>query len=939
MTGNPPVDVQKCGQSIWHDNLNRDLIQSGKLQMLIDDYGVLGMTSNPTIFEKAISEGAAYDDTILDTYDLDANEAFDRLSIEDIQHAADLLRPIYDRTNGVDGYVSLEVSPLLANDTKTTLSEARRLFKRVDRPNLMIKIPGTAAGLPAIEEALFDGININITLMFAVANYLDVAERYLRALERRLEAGLPINTIASVASFFLSRIDTMVDKQLESSTRAADKQLLGKAAIASAKIVYKRFKEIFYSPRFDRLRAAGARVQRPLWASTGTKNPAYSDVLYVETLIGPETINTLPEATLKAFKDHGKVASTLEQGIDEAQVTFDRLAEAGIDLDKVTRQLQEDGVKAFSDSFRKLIERIEDKRKLLVNDFMRRQELALGSYRQAVEAEIKSLREQKCVARIWAHDAPLWRTEAEHVKSITSRLGWLTIATDGRIDRQRLRDLRAESRRLGWKHVVLLGMGGSSLAPEVLWKTFGQQDGYPALIVLDSTDPEAVLGVEKAVDLDKTLFIVASKSGTTLETLSMQRYFYAKYAANAGDHFVAITDPGSKLEGWAKDLKFRHTFLNPDDIGGRYSALSYFGMVPAALIGLDFERILETGAEMQQACGANATGSSNPALWIGAIMGVLADQGHNKMTFVTSPEIASFGDWAEQLIAESTGKDGKGIVPVTGAAVGKPSDYGDDRLFVHLRLGSSSGNPDTQMRLFQDAGHPMVTINHRDKYDIGAAFFEWEFATAVAGVVFKINPFNEPNVTESKNNTNRLLDAFKQTGHLPDESPLLSEDGVSLYADTTTAATLQQAPHQLSGMLAAFLGMALPGDYIALMAYLNPTPDHTDTLQLIGRKLRHISRRAVTLGYGPRFLHSTGQLHKGGPNTGLFIQITAADHDDPPIPEAPYGFSILKQAQAAGDLESLRGKGRRVVRLHLSEDSDKGLHKILDAIDAAEKQA
>src|SRR5260221_1041944 len=489
-------------------------------------------------------------------------------------------------------------------------------------------------------------------------------------------------------------------------------------------------------------------------------------------------------------------------------------------------------------------------------------------------------------------------------------------------------------------------MGGSSLAPEVLWKTFGQQPGYPALIVLDSTDPDAIKAVEDTVDLAKTLFIVASKSGTTLETLSMQRYFYAKYAANAGDHFVAITDPGSKLEGWAKDLKFRHTFLNPEDIGGRYSALSYFGLVPAALIGLEFEKIQDTGTEMQLACANNVMGINHPGLWLGTIMGVLAQQVHYKVTLIASPEISSFGDWAEQLIAESTGKEGKGIVPVTGGTVGMPHDYLDDRLFVYLRLDESSGNPDEQVRMLQEAAHPLVTLKLRDKFDVGAEFFRWEFGVAMAGIVLKINPFDEPNVTESKNNTNRLLDVFKQDGKLPDEPPVLSEDGVSLYADDATAKLLQDLCAQrnynasdLGGMLAAYFSLARSGDYFSLMAYMQQKPAYVDDLELIPRNLHHTFKRAVSIGFGPRFLHSTGQLHKGGPNSGMFIQITVADYANPSIPEAQYGFSTLKQAQAAGDLQSLQGHGRRVVRLHLTREVDAGLHKILDAINAAaEKQ-
>ncbi|MBX3065130.1 MAG: bifunctional transaldolase/phosoglucose isomerase [Anaerolineae bacterium] len=954
-TGNPPADVQQYGQSIWYDNISRDMIRSGELQRLLDEYGVVGMTSNPTIFEKAIGEGQFYDDAIHNLLDLDANEIFDQLAIDDIRAAADLLRPIYDRTKGLDGYVSLEVSPMLANDTETTLSEAKRLFKAVERPNVMIKIPGTPAGLPAIEEALYEGVNINVTLLFSVENYVQVAERYISALERRLEAGLPVSQIASVASFFLSRIDTLVDKQLENNIRAAqgrdldrvsaNRQLLGKAAIANAKVAYKRFKYLFYGDRFAKLREAGAMVQRPLWASTGTKNPAYPDTLYLDSLIGKDTVNTVPQATLFAFKDHGTAAPTLDYGLDEAQELLDKLTEVGIDLDRITQQLQDDGVDLFIDSFKKLINRVEGKRKTLLSGFMQRQDVVLGQYQDAVAKEIKRLRTQLSITRTWNHDATLWKESADHVKVISNRLGWLTIANDGRIDRAKLRDLRDEAKKLGWTHVVLLGMGGSSLAPEVLARTFGKQAGFPELIVLDSTDPETILGVEKTADLDKTVFVVASKSGTTIETLSMQRYFYQKYqeaGKKAGEHFIAITDPGSKLEGWAKELGFRHTFLNPEDIGGRYAALSYFGMVPAALLGLDFERIMDAGAEMQVACSQGVTGNNHPGLWLGAVIGVLWREGRDKLTILASEDFGSFGDWAEQLVAESTGKEGKGIVPITGASVGLPHDYSDDRMFVYLRLDDSEANPDAEVRALQEAGHPVVTLRLRDKFDIGAEFFRWEFATAVAGMILQVNPFDEPNVTESKNNTLRLLEFYEKEGRLPQELPILHEEGVSLYADAATGKLLhdlavQQSfdSTQLASLLAAFFTLVRSGDYFALLAYLQQSPFNEAALETIRRRLRHTFSRAVTLGFGPRFLHSTGQLHKGGANNGIFVQITVSDHADPAIPQANYGFSTLKQAQAAGDWQALQSKGRRVVRLHIENDTHSGLATLAKAVEAA----
>jgi transaldolase/glucose-6-phosphate isomerase len=948
---NPPVDVQQYGQSIWYDNLSRDLIRTGELQNLIDEYGILGMTSNPAIFEKAIGEGKYYDESIADYLNLSADQIFDLLAVDDIQHACDLLRSIYDRTGGRDGYVSLEVSPTLANDTATTLSEAKRLFKTVDRPNVMIKIPGTPAGLPAIEEALYAGVNVNITLLFSVKNYVEVAECYIRALERRLAEGLPVDHLASVASFFVSRIDAAVDQQLENNIRSAqgrdldrvtaNNHLRGKVAIANAKVAYRHFKQYFYGDRFAKLRAAGAHVQRPLWASTGTKNPAYPDTLYPDALIGPDTVNTLPKPTLLAFKDHGTAAPTLEQSMSDAQETLDKLAEVGIDLDLVTKRLQEDGVESFIDAFKKLIARVEGKRKLLMSGFMERQTVMLGAYQTAVDADIKRLREQKSITRTWARDASLWKDDPENARTIGERLGWLTIAGDGRIDRVRLYNLQSALRGSTWRHVVLLGMGGSSLAADALWKTFGHQPDFPELIILDSTDPKAIEHVETTIHLDRTLFIVSSKSGGTVETLALFHYFYTRYAADAGAHFIAITDTGSSLEALAKQYSFRDIFLNPADMGGRYAALSYIGMVPAAMVGLDFNKIMDTGLEMQYACGNNVMGINHPGIWLGAIMGVLAQQGHDKLTLISSPEIAGLGDWIEQLIAESTGKEGKGIVPVIGATIGKPHDYLDDRLFIYLRLEDSRAHQDEEVRALMQAGHPLVILNMRDVYDIGAEFFRWEFGAAVAAMVLKVNPFDEPNVAESKRNTTQLLEAYQAHGTLPAETPIASEDGISLFADSTTARLLNDLCNQreynaseLAGLLAAFFSLARTGDYIALLAYIQPSGGTLEELELIRRKLRHTFKRAVTVGFGPRFLHSTGQLHKGGPNTGLYVQITVEDGAELAIPDAPYGFSILKQAQAAGDLTALQAHGRRVVRLHIAHGIDGGLRKILDAINA-----
>jgi transaldolase/glucose-6-phosphate isomerase len=948
---NPPVDVQAHGQSIWYDNIRRNLIYSGELKLLLEECGVLGVTSNPSIFQKAIGETDDYDTAMMALLELEPYEIYEKLAVEDIQYALDLLRPIYDRTNARDGYVSLEVSPLFANDTASTVAEALRLFQTVDRPNAMIKIPATRAGIPAIEEAIAAGLNINVTLIFAVSNYLEVVEAYIRGLERRLADGKDISKIASVASFFLSRIDVMVDRRLENNIRAAqgrdldrlaaNRKLLGRAAIANAKMAYKRFLQIFYGERFARLRDAGAMVQRPLWASTGTKNPAYPDTLYVDSLIGRDTVNTVPPDTLRAFRNHGTVGETLMEGIDEAETALDMLAEVGIDLDQITAQLQIDGVEAFIDSFENLLNQVDAKRNVLRAGVIRQQEVVLGIHGDAVQHAIAEMDRNFIPTRIWEHDGSVWKNHNLIINHIKERLGWLDVHHT--IDRERLKALQGRAKT--WTHVVVLGMGGSSLAPEVFATTFGAQPGYPHLHVLDSTDPAQILALESAIDLPRTLFIVSSKSGDTLETLSFFKYFYEKTGGN-GAQFIAITDKHSSLETLAQRDHFHEIFINPSDIGGRYSALSYFGLVPAALLGLDLDALWASAERMMMACGSKVKGIDHPAVWLGASMAVLSKQGRDKVSIFASPSIDSFAFWAEQLIAESTGKEGRGLVPVAGATVGNPHDYVTDRLFVYLRVeGDFNDELDQRHMALQQAGQPCIMLKLEDRYALGGEFFRWEFATAIAGHLLNINPFDEPNVAESKANTRRLLDHYVEHGELPPAEVGFSEGDAMLYADEKTLRLLSELSLQhhysgsdLTGMIASLINSTTAGDYFVLLAYLPRLTAIDDALQHIRRRLRHVTKRAVVVGYGPRYLHSTGQLHKGGANNGVFIQITADHATDVPIPGEPYSFAVLQAAQAAGDLEALVSKGRRVLRLHLTADVISGLNKILIAVDAVEER-
>ena len=944
---NPLVEIMKLGQSIWYDNIRRAMLTSGDLKKKIDEDDLRGVTSNPTIIEKAITGSTDYDEQMraLVQSGKSVMDIYEDLVIEDIGNAADILRPVYDKTDGVDGYISLEVDPRLAFKTAETIEQADRLFNRLGRKNVMIKIPASQEGLPAIEECISRGINVNVTMIFSIENYEQVAEAFIKGLEKRAAAGKNVDHIASVASFFVSRVDTAIDKDLEYKARHAESPeekarlegMLGKAAIANAKLAYAKYKEIFHGARFADLKAKGAQVQRQLWASTGTKNPNYSDVLYVDQLIGPETVNTVPPATYTAIRDHGTPKLTLEEGLDECRKLVSDLNGVGIDLKAVTEKLQQEGLASFVTSFDTLVESIESKRDALLSGIHERLTASLGKYSDAVSAAIKEADKGDVMRRIWRKDAKLWKEDEAHQKIIKNALGWLTVpdqmigTEDDLLEfADRIRNVRE------FKHVMVCGMGGSSLCPEVLRQTFGKQEGYPELLVLDSTDPDAFSGIADQIDITHCMFIISSKSGTTTEPAVFYKYWFDQVSQrkeNPGECFIAITDPGTKMEADATRDKFKRIFLNPADIGGRYSALSYFGLVPAALMGVDIRKLLDRAERIVHACAQVVPAADNPGAKLGAILGECANAGRDKCTIICDPKISSFGLWVEQLLAESTGKDGKGIVPVAGEPLGSPSVYGDDRLFVSISVGKLDSEQEAKFKALEAAGHPVVYRTLTDIYDLGEEFFLWEIATAFAGWRLGINPFDQPNVQESKDATKELLEAYARDGKLQEQTVVAQDDGLTVYADDKTRDAL--AADSAAAAIKAHLARVKPGDYIALLDYIEETPEHEEVIQAIRTHLRDATRCATTTGYGPRFLHSTGQLHKGGSDAGVFLQITAPDTRDVPIPGEGYSFNILKQAQALGDFRSLSTRGRRAIRVDLGANVLAGLKRLQELIGEA----
>jgi len=947
---NPVAALRDYGQSVWLDYIRRSLISGGELRRLVDEDGLGGVTSNPAIFEKAIGGSNDYAGAINEISidpGLPAKDVFEILAVKDIQDAADVLRRVYDRTQSQDGYVSLEVAPDLANDTEGTLAEARRLWSRVARPNVMIKVPATPAGLPAIRTLLSEGINVNITLLFAREAYEQVAHAYIEALEARVARGESIERMASVASFFVSRIDTAVDALVEEKLKTAggaDKARLlglrGKVAIANAKAAYQSYKRIFSGPRWEALATKGGRVQRVLWASTGTKNPHYSDVLYVEELIGKDTVNTVPPETLAAFRNHGRPRASLEEDISGAMETLKGLEASGISLARVTSDLLADGLKKFVEPFTKLLAAVERRAREGNTARINTQTCSLPEpLKSEVADRLQRWDAEGGTRRLWAGDASLWSNADE-----ASWIGWIGIVASQLGNVKPLAALREEARQEGFKHALLLGMGGSSLCPEVWKETFGVIPGWPELFVLDSTDPAQVQAAADRVDPAKTLFIVSSKSGSTLEPNIFKAYFFERVrqalgADTAGSRFVAVTDPGSALEKEAAHDRFRHVFAGLRTIGGRYSAVSNFGMVPAAIMGLDVERLLDEAERMLAACAPGVPAAENPGLALGTVLGVLANKGIDKLTLVASPGVHDLGAWLEQLVAESTGKEGKGIIPVDREQVAAPEVYGDDRVFVYLRLDEAPDPAqDAAVDALEGAGRPVVRIHIATRYDLAEEFVRWEVATAIAGSILGINPFNQPDVEASKIATRALTDEYEKTGKLPPEAPFFEGEGVKLFADEANADALRKAAGgspSLAGYLKAHLERLRARDYFALLAYVPMNAAHEEALQAARHRVRDGKRVATCLGFGPRFLHSTGQAYKGGPDSGVFLQVTCDDAADVPVPGQKYTFGIVKAAQARGDFQVLSERKRRALRVHLGPDVAAGLR----ALDAAIQKA
>lgn len=908
--------IKQAGQSAWYDNIERGMLQDGEMARMIREGEVYGVTSNPSIFEKSISTSAAYDDTLqsMAWAGLSKEQIYLQLVREDIQAAADLFLPVYQATDGIDGMVSVEINPLLADETEKSIEDGRALWAQMNRKNVMIKVPATKAGLPVIETLISEGINVNATLIFSIPRYLEVMEAYLSGLEKRVANDLPIDHIESVASFFVSRIDTLVDSRLEEFSNANPQAatqvaaLTGKIAVDNARLAYQEFLKFFATERFENLKKFGARVQRPLWASTGTKNRAYSDTLYVDELVAPVSVNTIPPATLSAFLDHGTTDLRIEQDLTRATENFNLLPDLGFDFIHIAQELEDDGVDKFKQAYISLLETIETKRVAFKAE--------LVDLSDAVHAAVKMAADEVYVSSLFDHEPSFWTKDESGYDEIQERLGWLSLPGQQFSIVAELTAFKEKLLSEGFDHAFVLGMGGSSLAPEVMSQAIAPVAGKGLkLQIIDTTSPDEIAFRMRDIDLKKTLFIVSSKSGGTSETTSALKYFWAELEKidpeNVGQHFVAITDPNTSLQDLAYRKGFRKVFNARPDVGGRYSVYTHFGLVPAALMGIDLNKLLGQAHASDLQSRKNVPYPANPNLMLGLVLGEAAKRGKDKLTFLAEGFAGSLVPWLEQLIAESSGKESKGILPIDNEPDLISRAYPENRIFVYLKTdGSKAGFVDE----LKQNGQVVLTIAIPEPYALAKEFYRWEYATVIACAVLQVNAFDQPNVQLSKTIAKDVINAYQQSGKLEDGDPIWENDQAVVYGFRNADALKER---DLESLLLAYAKAVPDKGYIVLSGFIPRLEENFELLQALRGKILNAVNKATTLGFGPRFLHSTGQLHKGGQDGGLFIHFTKDAELDFEIPGEGMSFGTLQRAQALGDLQALVQKGRQALRVHL----------------------
>jgi len=918
------------GQTIWMRGVRRRLVDSGRLALGVIENAIGGLETDLVGLSGALERGPEYVEPLLRLGAIStAADVGEHLLAEEAGIAAAALQEVYENSDGRHGLVSVDVDPATANDAEEMSHAARRLLVASGAPNVMAKLPPTRSGFAVFEALVADGLQVHIGPVFSIDSVVRAAAAFERG-----TAGTAAARVA-VLSLGLAPLDNAIDQLLRRRIRAARhdvsgiESLVGGAATAIAKVAWRRLCELALAAASTPDGAVPPRRLHLAWVDLSSSDSRQPRQHYVESLIGADTIAVLDTMLLDAVKRRGRVDATLGQRVDEAEEVLVELAEAGIDVHAVGEALEKEAVRraqaAYADYQARAAAAADA---VAASSGGAADRMASGSPWFAEESEVddalvdcSELEEGRVVSRMWEKDVSLWSDDDATGELVRTRLGWLDAAASSPPEPEAMRRAAAQLESAGCDSVLLLGMGGSSLAADVCRRAFRSD----RLHVLDSTVPAQIKATLSRLDPARTAVLVASKSGTTIEVRALFDWFYALAAPALdapGKRFAAITDPGTPLEQLAYDRDFGQLWLAPADVGGRFSALTVFGMLPMAVMGIDVAAVHAAARRMAAACAAEVATAANPAARLAAALFGAAEGGRDKITFLPSTSLSAFAPWAEQLIAESTGKAGRGLIPVVDEPAVEAEHYGDDRIFVSLAIrGEDDDDRRQRLDAIEAAGHPLLRLELGERHDLGGEFFRWEAAVAIVGALMGINPFDQPDVQASKDRTAALLSAHCEGMPMSGRPPLAADTEWAVFADIENDEELaaRQRGDGLASWLRAHLGRATVPDYVGIQAFLAATPETRRALQGVRRMLVEELGVATTLGWGPAFLHSTGQLHKGGPDSGLFLQVTADDEDDLDIPGAGYSFSELVRAQSMGDLAALQERGRRVLRVHLRD--------------------
>ena len=945
---NPLHGLEQQGLSVWLQDLERSHIWTGALHTMVREDRLKGVLWTPAALERSIANTSDYSPALaaLVSDGSDPNEAGERLMVEDVQWACDILTPLHFATEGLEGFCSVPLSPHLAHDPAETLEEASRLWDLVARDNLMLAVPATPAGLEALPELIAQGFNVHASHVFSLERFQEVQEGFWRGLEDLVRSGGDPSSVAAMTSVPLHLVDDYADAQIEDRAASADPATAdrlaaarGRVASAIAQLVLQAHTASLASERWTGLAAQGARPLRLVWCDVATGDDADPGSRYFEGFGLRDTTMVLPPALYQAVKDGRAAPAPATPSADEARTVISQLNESGVNWSAAADELENIALQVDIDSGDRLVSAIQSTRMQLIADAQPSMDLSLGEHEAAVEARIDQLDGIGYVRRLWAGDGTLFDESVDGAELAEQSLGWLDVLSGFETYADHLLELRDKLETDQVESVVVLAMGEAGLAPNVFAQVFGQLDGSPELLVLDSTVPNQIRAVEDDITPEETLFLVSSKDGDTLEARAFEAYFLDQ--VKTPDNFAVITDPDTDLDAAAIERDYVSVVHGDLSVADHFSALSPHGIVPVAAMGLDVEELFDRVQLMVGSCSYGVPARDNPGVILGAALGELAAHGRDKLTLFSTPGLAGFLPWLEHLIAETTGKNGRGIVPVVGESLATPDRYGNDRVFVFIALEDDEDDAQSAMLdridALHEAGHPLLTFTLSDPRDLAQEMFRWQVAATTAAHVIGVNPFDQPDDESSESDADEGTPADGGS-ESPAQDSLAQErvadgDGIVVYSDRANAQALSAS--DLPSALRAHLDRLQPGQYFALTAFVEPTDANAAALEQIRNAVRDRYRVATTVGFGPQCSYATGQLHRSGPDTGLYMQVTCDDAEDIPVPELDYTFGELKAAQQDADFDAMSKRERRQIRVHLGADAEAGLGRLAGLLGGA----